>query len=85
MVGDKSGNDIDTLKGGLTTLRSLCLRSLPEVLADIKLAALPTAVGKGGSVNVNAGRFWILLSRYVVSYLSPFEWDIEANVKFMTT
>jgi hypothetical protein len=51
MVGDKSGSDI--LKEGLTTLRSLCLRSFPEFLADIKLAALPTAVGKGGSVNVN--------------------------------
>jgi hypothetical protein len=55
MVGDKSGNDI--LKEGLTTLRSLCLRNFPELSADIKLAALPTAVGKGGSVDVNAGRF----------------------------
>ncbi|KAJ2935205.1 hypothetical protein H1R20_g1896, partial [Candolleomyces eurysporus] len=51
MVGDKTGHDI--LKEGLTTLRSLCLRSFPEFLADIKLAALPTAVGKGGA-NVNA-------------------------------
>ncbi|KAJ2913903.1 hypothetical protein MD484_g6516, partial [Candolleomyces efflorescens] len=51
VVGDKSGNEI--LKEGLTTLRSLCLRSFPEFLADIKLAALPSAVGKGGGVNVN--------------------------------
>lgn len=58
MVGDKSGHDI--LKEGLTTLRSLCLRSFPEFLADIKLAALPSASGvgggpggKGASVNVN--------------------------------
>jgi exocyst complex protein 7 len=82
MVGDKSENDI--LKEGFTTLRSLCLRSFSELLADIKLAALPTAVGKGGSVDVNAGRFWISLSRYVASYSSPFEWDIEANITFTT-
>jgi hypothetical protein len=55
MVGDKSEDDI--LKEVLTTLRILCLRSFPELLADIKLAALPTAVGKGGSVDANAGRF----------------------------
>jgi hypothetical protein len=82
MVGDKSGNDI--LEEGLTTLRSLCLQSFPELFADIKLAALPTAVGNAGSVDVNAGRFWISLSRYVTSYSSPFEWDIEDNIKFTT-
>ena len=83
MVGDRSGNDIDILKGGRPP-SEVCLRSLPEVLADIKLAALPTAVGKSGSIDVSAGRFWISLSRCVASYSSPFEWDIEANIKFTT-
>ena len=36
-------------KDGLPVLRSLCLRSFPEFLADIKLAAVPKAPGAGGS------------------------------------
>ncbi|TEB24086.1 hypothetical protein FA13DRAFT_1797469 [Coprinellus micaceus] len=36
-------------KDGLPVLRSLCLRSFPEFLADIKLAALPKTPGAGGA------------------------------------
>ena len=41
------------LKDGLQALRGVCLRSFPEFLADIKLAAM----GKGGEVSTGLADF----------------------------
>ncbi|KAI0052026.1 exocyst complex component exo70 subunit [Auriscalpium vulgare] len=49
------------LKENLTTLRGVCLRSFPEFLADIKLAAL----GKGGEVGTGLADFSISSVRYL--------------------
>jgi exocyst complex protein 7 len=49
----KSGTG-NELKEGLNSLRAICLRSFPEILADIKLAALSSGPGGKGN-NVGPG------------------------------
>lgn len=49
--GKKADLNVNALKEGLHSLRAVCLRSFPEFLADIKLAAIP----KGGAVDVGTG------------------------------
>lgn len=51
LQGKKSDINVNVLKEGLHSLRAVCLRSFPEFLADIKLAAIP----KGGTVDVGTG------------------------------
>ncbi|KAJ7153068.1 Cullin repeat-like-containing domain protein [Mycena crocata] len=43
------------LKDGLGTLRSVCLRSFPEFLADIKMASLAGGAGKGAGSDTGTG------------------------------
>lgn len=49
--GKKADFNTNALKEGLHSLRAVCLRSFPEFLADIKLAAIP----KAGAVDVGTG------------------------------
>ncbi|KLO10611.1 hypothetical protein SCHPADRAFT_906774 [Schizopora paradoxa] len=61
--GKKADINTNTLKEGLHSLRAVCLRSFPELLADIKLAAIP----KGGAVDVGTGV--VEICETVVKYL----------------
>lgn len=49
---DRSANE---LRDGLNSLRGVCLRSFPEFLADLKLAAL----GKGGELGTGLADFTV--------------------------
>lgn len=63
--GQESRKDSNELKDGLHTLRSVCLRSFPEFLADLKFGAM----GKGGelvttgladfAISVRCHHFWL--------------------------
>ncbi|KAF7297371.1 hypothetical protein MIND_00970600 [Mycena indigotica] len=52
------------LKDGLTTLRSVCLRSFPEFLADIKMATL-TKVAPGGDLSTIVADFVVSMVKYL--------------------
>lgn len=52
--------DANELKDGLNTIKGVCLRSFPEFLADLKLAA--TNPGKGGELGVGLTDFVTLVS-----------------------
>ncbi|EIM89544.1 exocyst complex component exo70 subunit [Stereum hirsutum FP-91666 SS1] len=55
---DRSANE---LRDGLNSLRGVCLRSFPEFLADLKLAAL----GKGGELGTGLADFTVSTVRYM--------------------
>ena len=52
--------DTNELRDGLNSVRSVCLRTFPEFLADLKLAA--TGPGKGGELGVGLADFTISVS-----------------------
>lgn len=52
--------DTNELRDGLNSVRSVCLRTFPEFLADLKLAA--TGPGKGGELGVSLADFTISVS-----------------------
>ena len=52
--------DTNELRDGLNSVRSVCLRTFPEFLADLKLAA--TGPGKGGELGVSLADFTVSVS-----------------------
>lgn len=52
--------DTNELRDGLNSVRSVCLRTFPEFLADLKLAA--TGPGKGGEIGVSLADFTVSVS-----------------------
>ncbi|KAG9313322.1 Cullin repeat-like-containing domain protein [Chiua virens] len=55
--------DTNELRDGLNTVRSVCLRTFPEFLADLKLAA--TGPGKGGELGVSLTDFTVSTVKYL--------------------
>lgn len=53
------------LKDGLQALRGVCLRSFPEFLADIKLAAM----GKGGDISTGLADFTLKVCYFFYVHL----------------
>ena len=49
----RAGRREDELKDALSSLRSICLRSFPELIANIKAGAM----GKGGEFSTNVTDF----------------------------
>ena len=49
----RAGRRENELKDALSSLRSVCLRSFPELIANIKAAAM----GKGGELSTNVVDF----------------------------
>ena len=49
----RAGRRENELKDALSSLRSVCLRSFPELIANIKAAAM----GKGGELSTNVADF----------------------------
>ncbi|KAG1727516.1 Cullin repeat-like-containing domain protein [Suillus lakei] len=57
----KRGRDGNELRDGLNAIRGVCLRSFPEFLADLKLAA----VGKGGDLSVGLADITVSTVQYL--------------------
>ncbi|KAG1772870.1 Cullin repeat-like-containing domain protein [Suillus placidus] len=57
----KRGREGNELRDGLNAIRGVCLRSFPEFLADLKLAA----VGKGGDLSVSLADITISTVQYL--------------------
>ena len=57
--GPDSAQEKNEMKEGLQSLRSLCLRSFPEFLADIKLAATSRDISKGMDASSKLAEFTI--------------------------
>ncbi|KAF9218254.1 hypothetical protein BS17DRAFT_791873 [Gyrodon lividus] len=55
--------ETNELRDGLNTIRGVCLRSFPEFLADLKLAA--TGTGKGGELSVGLADFTVSTVQYL--------------------
>ncbi|KAG6371893.1 Cullin repeat-like-containing domain protein [Boletus reticuloceps] len=55
--------DTNELRDGLNSVRSVCLRTFPEFLADLKLAA--TGPGKGGELGVSLADFTVSTVQYL--------------------
>jgi len=55
--------DTNELRDGLNSIRSVCLRTFPEFLADLKLAA--TGPGKGGELGVSLADFTVSTVQYL--------------------
>ncbi|KAG1864539.1 Cullin repeat-like-containing domain protein, partial [Suillus tomentosus] len=60
-VLEKRGREGNELRDGLNAIRGVCLRSFPELLADLKLAA----VGKGSGLSVSLADITISTVRYL--------------------
>lgn len=56
--------DTNELRDGLNSVRSVCLRTFPEFLADLKLAA--TGPGKGGEIGVSLADITVSVSALMV-------------------
>lgn len=54
----RSGRKENELKEGLHSIRASCLRSFPEFLADLRVAAL----GKGGELSTGLADFTLTVS-----------------------
>lgn len=52
--------DTNELRDGLNAIKGVCLRSFPEFLADLKLAA--TTPGRGGEMGVGLTDFVVSVS-----------------------
>ncbi|KAI0062820.1 hypothetical protein BV25DRAFT_623858 [Artomyces pyxidatus] len=65
LVTRRSERKENELKDALVSLRGVCLRSFPEFLADIKMAA----VGKGGELGVGLADFTLSTIRYLEQLL----------------
>ena len=46
--GAKGDLNVNALREGLNGMRAVCLRSFPEFLADVKMAAIPQGGGEPG-------------------------------------
>lgn len=57
----KRGREGNELRDGLNAIRGVCLRSFPELLADLKLAA----TGKGGDLSVSLADITISTVQYL--------------------
>ena len=57
----RAGRRENELKDALSSLRSVCLRSFPELIANIKAGAM----GKGGELSTNVADFVISVSPLV--------------------
>lgn len=57
----RAGRRENELKDALSSLRSVCLRSFPELIANIKAGAM----GKGGELSTNVVDFTISVSPLV--------------------
>ncbi|KAH7889211.1 Cullin repeat-like-containing domain protein [Phlebopus sp. FC_14] len=55
--------ETNELRDGLNSIRAVCLRSFPEFLADLKLAA--TGTGKGGELGVGLADFTVSTIQYM--------------------
>ncbi|KIJ59184.1 hypothetical protein HYDPIDRAFT_118771 [Hydnomerulius pinastri MD-312] len=55
--------ETNELRDGLNAVRGVCLRSFPEFLADLKLAA--TGAGKGGELSVGLADFTVSTVQYM--------------------
>ncbi|KAF9242082.1 Cullin repeat-like-containing domain protein [Melanogaster broomeanus] len=55
--------ETNELKDGLNAIKGLCLRSFPEFLADLKLAAM--GPGKGGELSVGLADFTVSTLQYI--------------------
>lgn len=64
--GASSPANVNVLKEGLHSLRAVCLRSFPEFLADIKLAA---AQGSGGELGTDIASITETVSLTISSYI----------------
>lgn len=54
--------DTNELRDGLNSVRSMCLRTFPECLADLKLAGTGTGPGRGGELGVSLADFTVSVS-----------------------
>lgn len=61
--------DANELRDGLNSVRSVCLRTFPEFLADLKLAA--TGPGKGGELGVSLTDFTVSVSLLSFFFSTP--------------
>ena len=59
----RAGRRENELKDALSSLRSVCLRSFPELIANIKAGAM----GKGSELSTNVADFVISVSPLVLS------------------
>jgi exocyst complex component 7 len=62
---DKEGNE---LKDGMHSLRAVCLRSFPELLADVKLAAM----GKSGELSTGVADITISVRHFPVYFYGSY-------------
>lgn len=59
--------NVNVLKEGLHSLRAICLRSFPEFLADIKLAAVPRA-----EIGTDVAEITETVNHLIIYDLAPF-------------
>jgi exocyst complex protein 7 len=62
--GTDARRETNELKDGLQSLRSVCLRSFPEFLADVKVAA----ISKGGDTSTGLADFTLTVCLFILDF-----------------